>query len=231
MPGGLDDRAEDVWEAMIAIADLAGGDWPARARKAAVELSGNGAAADSTLGERLLADLHDVFGGEDAMHGETILDRLRKISEAPWGDYFGRPLNARDLAKLLRPFGVRSLDVKFGGVTKRGYRREHLHDPWSRYPPPEPGGSATSATSATSQVSGPGEVAGSTQLVLPATGDPPVTRAVAEVAEVADPPGAGDREWPEGTLGAEAEVTEVADDPDDDPPDLDPDAEGEDPAW
>ena len=108
MPPGLSDRAEDVWEAMIAIADLAGGDWPARARTAAAGLSGNGAAADSTLGERLLADLRDVLGGADSMHSETILDGLHKISEAPWGDYFGRPLNARDLAKLLRPYGVRS---------------------------------------------------------------------------------------------------------------------------
>ena len=105
-PRGSSDRAEDVWEAMIAIADLAGGDWPVRARKAAVALSGNGGAADSTLGERLLADLRAVFGTADSMHTESILDGLHKISEAPWADYFGRPLNARDLARLLRPYGV-----------------------------------------------------------------------------------------------------------------------------
>ena len=190
---------------MIAIADLASGDWPARARKAAAGLSGNGTAPDNTLGERLLADLRDVFGTADSMHGESILDGLHKISEAPWRDYFGLPLNARDLAKLLRPYGVRSLDVKVAGVTRKGYRRDHLHDPWSRYLPPEPGGSATSATSATEQVSEPGEVAGSTQLVLPATGDPPVTSAVAQVAEVAEPPGAKDREPPEDAPGVEAD--------------------------
>ena len=67
MPDGLDDRAEDVWEAMIALADLAGGTWPDRGRKAAVALSGNGTAADSTLGERLLADLRAVFDNADKM--------------------------------------------------------------------------------------------------------------------------------------------------------------------
>ncbi len=212
MPPGLDDRAEDVWEAMIAVADLAGGDWPARARKAAAGLSGDGSTADSTLGDRLLGDLRDVFGGANAMHVETILDGLHKISEAPWGDWYGRPLNARDLAKLLRAYGVRSLDVKLDGVTKKGYRREHLHDPWTRYLTPVPGGSATSATSATVQVSEPGEVAGSAQRTLPpaseplwdeagsaqrtlpATSDTPLSRAVAQVAEVAEPPGASDRE-------------------------------------
>ena len=26
--------------------------------------------------------------------------------------------------------------MKIDGVNKRGYRREHLHDPWTRYLPP-----------------------------------------------------------------------------------------------
>jgi Protein of unknown function (DUF3631) len=38
MPDGIEDRNADVWEALIAIADLAGGDWPERARRAAVAL-------------------------------------------------------------------------------------------------------------------------------------------------------------------------------------------------
>ena len=63
--------------------------------------------------------------------------------------------------------------MKIGGVTKKGYRSEDLHEPWSRYPPPEPrGGSATSATSATAQVSEEGEVAGSGQQTLPLPATP-----------------------------------------------------------
>ena len=157
----VEDRAADTWEPLIAVADLAGGDWPARARKAAVALTAEDD-TDTSLGGRLLADLRDVFGDADTMHGETILNGLHKISEAPWGDYFGQPMNARDLARLLKPYGVSAADVKIDGVTRRGYRREHLHDPWTRYLPPAPGGSATSATSATAQVNEAGEVAGST---------------------------------------------------------------------
>jgi putative DNA primase/helicase len=41
MPEGLDDRAADAWEPLIAIADLAGGEWPDRARRAALKLSGS----------------------------------------------------------------------------------------------------------------------------------------------------------------------------------------------
>jgi hypothetical protein len=192
MPAGLDDRAEDVWEALIAIADLAGGSWPARARKAAQVLSA-ARIADTTLGERLLADLRAVFGDEDSLHTETILSGLHKIGESPWGDWYGRPLNPRDLAGLLKPFSVSSVNVKLDRVTKKGYRREDLHEPWTRFLPPEQEGGATSATSATAQVSAVTEVAGSGRLPLPATGDPPVTSAVTQVADVAEPPGAGDR--------------------------------------
>ena len=171
----VEDRAADTWEPLIAVGDMAGGDWPARARKAAIVLTAEDD-TDTTLGARLLADLRDVFGDADRLHGEMILNALHKISEAPWGDYFGRPVNARDLAKLLKPYGVASVDVKIEGVTKRGYRRDHLHDPWTRYLPPAPGSSATSATA---QVSHGCQVAGSTQQVLPATSATPLTSEVA----------------------------------------------------
>ena len=73
----VEDRAADTWEPLVAVADLAGGDWPARARRAALALTAEDD-SDTTLGARLLADLRDVFGDRDAMHGETILDALHK---------------------------------------------------------------------------------------------------------------------------------------------------------
>jgi len=184
----VEDRAADTWEPLFAIAGLAGGDWPARAAAAALALTAEDD-TDTTLGGRLLADLRDIFGDQDAMHGHIILGELHKIGEAPWGDYFGKPLGARDLAKLLKPYGVRACDVKIAGDTKRGYRREHLHEAWTCYLPPAGGGSATSATSATSQVSEGAPVAGSTSDVLPATSPMPLTSLVAQVADVAHTPG------------------------------------------
>ena len=38
MPDGVEDRDADVWEALLAVANAAGGEWPARARVAAVAL-------------------------------------------------------------------------------------------------------------------------------------------------------------------------------------------------
>jgi curved DNA-binding protein CbpA len=153
LPDALNDRQQDAWEPLLAVADAAGGDWPKRAATAALELAAE-VEADTSLGERLLADLRDVFGDADAMHGDAILAGLLKISEAPWGDYYGKPLNARGLARLLKPYGVASVQVRVGGEGRKGYRRDHLHDAWTRYLSPSRGGSETSEPSETPQVSG-----------------------------------------------------------------------------
>ena len=84
----VEDRAADVWEPLVAVADLAGGDWPDRARAACRALSPVGDDPDdASAGERLLADLADVFGDDERLPTETILERLHRIAEAPWDDW------------------------------------------------------------------------------------------------------------------------------------------------
>ena len=56
MPDGIEDRDADVWEALLAVADVAGGDWPERARVALLRLLRTQGSTPS-LGVRLLADL------------------------------------------------------------------------------------------------------------------------------------------------------------------------------
>ena len=156
----VEDRAADTWAPLVAIADLAGGDWPKRARKAAKNFNGIAEEASATekLATRLLADLRDIFGDWESLHGATILTALHKLEEAPWSDYYGRLLNANDLAKLLKPYGITSKDVKISGTNLKGYSRDVLWDVWQRYLPPldehadTNTQAATGATSATSQV-------------------------------------------------------------------------------
>ena len=59
MPADLNDRAADNWQALIAIADRAGGAWPEKARAAALKLSGDGEV--DTIGTKLLAAIKAVF--------------------------------------------------------------------------------------------------------------------------------------------------------------------------
>jgi hypothetical protein len=142
MPAGVEDRDADVWEALLAIADAAGGVWPAKARAASVALVADAKAATPSLGIRLLADIRAVWDATDAMHTETLLDALNKLDEAPWGDLRGKPLDPRRLSRFMRDYDVHPADVRadVDGEEKvrKGYKREDLHDAWLRYLPPLP---------------------------------------------------------------------------------------------
>ncbi len=138
LPDGITDRPADCWEPLVAIADLAGDDWPARARVACVELCRVAEGREASLGVRLLADLRAVFGDDDRLTTETALTRLHELDEAPWAELRGRPLDARGLARRLAAYGVRSTKVKIAGKALQGYRREDLWDSWQRYMPSTP---------------------------------------------------------------------------------------------
>lgn len=149
MPEGIADRNADVWEALFALADAAGGDWPERVRVAAVTLVTDAKRNRGSLGIQLLADLRGIFDREDQLPTETILTQLHKLDESPWGDLKGKPLDARGLARRLRPYDVRPTTIRQMASTAKGYRKEDLHDAWARYLPAPRTESVTSVTSGT----------------------------------------------------------------------------------
>ena len=151
MPAGITDRDADVWEALIAVADLAGGDWPARARGAAIALVAASKAKSPSLGVRLLADMRVVFCDADQMATATILETLHGMEEAPWGDLKGKALASRGLAQMLSRYDVKPGKLRIGHSTANGYRRTDLHDAWQRYLPASPHVSGTSGTSGADQ--------------------------------------------------------------------------------
>ena len=68
MPPGIADRDADVWEALLAVGDLAGHHWPERARVAAVTLVTDSGGHARSLGVTLLGDLRTVFGSANKLH-------------------------------------------------------------------------------------------------------------------------------------------------------------------
>ena len=137
MPNGITDRAADVWEPLIAVADLARGHWPERARAAAVAINNARLERDPSLGVQLLTDCFHLFYERDVdrLSTETIVETLVELDESPWGDLRGKPLDARGLARRLRKYGVRPADHRFAEGTRKGYRREDFYDAWERYLP------------------------------------------------------------------------------------------------
>jgi hypothetical protein len=136
IPGELHDRAADNWRPLFAVADAAGGDWPHRARRAAINFMHHSADDAETLGTMLLADLREIFGREPSgvLFSAEILAALTKREDRPWPENRGgRPITARQLAALLRPFGVVPKTVRRGRDTDKGYRATDLADAWLRY--------------------------------------------------------------------------------------------------
>lgn len=133
MPEGVTDRNADVWEALLAVADAAGGDWPERARVSAVTLVTDAKAGVPSLGIRLLADIRDVFGDHDYLFTDDAIAGLVALEEAPWGDLRGKALDPRGLAQRLAKYDVRPRTVRIGTRTSKGYAKADFVDPWSRY--------------------------------------------------------------------------------------------------
>jgi len=57
----ISDRAFDGWEPLLAIAEATGGEWAAKARIAAIRLSGSVAIEDDSAGVQALADCRRGF--------------------------------------------------------------------------------------------------------------------------------------------------------------------------
>ncbi len=137
-PPEIRDRDADVWEPLLAVADAFGGKWPSLARCAAIALTAAAKDTEPSLGIKLLIDLRPLFRDADRLFTETILAKLANLEESPWGDIGGKPLDARLLAKLLRPYGVKSGSLRIGEMTSKGYRRADLVDVWRCYCPSSP---------------------------------------------------------------------------------------------
>jgi hypothetical protein len=137
---GLRDRTNEVWRPLLAIAEEAGEPWAARARRSALALAVGTDGDEASLGVLLLGDIRTVFDARQAERIATtdLIRALAEIEESPWGEWWldkddepGRSAPRR-LAQLLRPFGVRSKDVRTNG-SKKGYKREDFLDAWERF--------------------------------------------------------------------------------------------------
>ncbi len=136
LPDELDDRAQDGAEPLLAIADLAGESWPARARDALVDLFGQRPDEADSWGVQLLAGIRKAFEGEDRLATEALLEKLHEDEEAPWRSWNkGNGLKPRGMANLLRPYEIRSRSLRISGGFAKGYYATQFEDVFARYLP------------------------------------------------------------------------------------------------
>lgn len=137
LPKELGDRAADCWRPLLAIADAAGGNWPRIAREVAVRFSGSGAQEDESANVMLLADLRDLFAsrGERVTSAE-IVAALAMMESRPWPEWrHGKPMTVRQLAHLLKGFGISPRQLWVDNEKVRGYELADFEDAFKRYLP------------------------------------------------------------------------------------------------
>jgi putative DNA primase/helicase len=138
IPDSLNDRAADCWRVLLAIADCIGGEWPQRARTAAVLLSSDNDDIE-TVGTQLLADLRDLFAEkkQDEVFSSEIVDALGAMEERPWAEWGRRrePITKTQLARLLAHFKIRPTGIHRGSQHAKGYARAAFDDAFARYLP------------------------------------------------------------------------------------------------
>ncbi|WP_329166564.1 DUF3631 domain-containing protein [Streptomyces sp. NBC_01717] len=138
----VEDRAADTWEPLVAVADLAGGQWPDLARAACQAMTKHEVEQDQDNGGlsiRLLADIRRAFAAEgnlSAIRTGRLLDILNQDDESPWPGYTDKGLTPRGLQILLKHYGISAANRRFpGNVQARGFTRLQFADAWARYCP------------------------------------------------------------------------------------------------
>ena len=135
---GLNDRAQDCWSPLLAIADLAGGEWPTRARQAARVL--NAGRDIPSIGTELLGEVRDIFTLLETgrISSRALLERLSTNDGGVWSCMSqARKMTVRDLGIQLGAFGVHPKTLRLAsGERAKGYDLSDLQEPFRCYLPP-----------------------------------------------------------------------------------------------
>lgn len=147
-PNGIGDRAYDVWRPLLAIAESAGDaknaddhTWATRARNAAVVLNGKGEPGRAeSYGVVLLGKLRALFADLEQLPTAEIVAKVNADDALPFGGWSDRAgqrqgIDARGVAKLLKPYGVKPAQIWAGDKPLKGYKSDDLADAFARYLP------------------------------------------------------------------------------------------------
>lgn len=134
-PKELHDRAADNWDPLLAIAEVAGGDWLAQAKVAALGLVDSDQ-DNEVHGVQMLRDIRGLFEaqGRDRFHTDELLPLLVALEGRRWAEWpRGKFLTANSLAKLLNPYGIKSRQLRIGSCNRHGYTLAACQDAFDRY--------------------------------------------------------------------------------------------------
>jgi hypothetical protein len=150
------DRAKDVWEPLLVVAETAGGEWPGRARRAVAELLGEAVEEEDEFKIRLLGDIRELFlaafpvghaiykakpdwrpSDGPRLSSIDIVRKLLAIEDRPYSALgkAQKPFTQHELGRALREFKIRPGTVRpFNSqATAKGYYLHQFEDAFAHY--------------------------------------------------------------------------------------------------
>lgn len=138
LPEAIGNRAADNWEPLLTVAEIAGGEWPQRALDAALDAAK--VASVSSIGTELLLDIRASFAATelDRLSTSDLINQLCVDDSSRWPDFSrGKRISPTDLARLLKPYGIRPKDVRLANQERlKGYTLADFDEAFVRYLPP-----------------------------------------------------------------------------------------------
>lgn len=138
LPQALNDRAQDNWSSLLAVASCAGDAWLERATAAALKLSGEKAGDTQSVGNELLADIQTILETKqlDKISTAELITALCEDEELSWATYNrGKPLSPKQLSNRLKNYGITSHQYRPSKYENpvRGFDAKDFDDVFSRY--------------------------------------------------------------------------------------------------
>jgi len=132
---GFNNRIKMNWKILLAVADLAGGDWPKRARAAALELRKE-AGNEPTDGIKAVMAMEHLLCGREEITSAEVCATLTADPTSEWCDFRGKgPISQAQFAALIRPYGIYTVllhPTKRAGLSRHGYRAGQFKTAWAR---------------------------------------------------------------------------------------------------
>jgi hypothetical protein len=137
LPSNAYNRLGDNWRPLFAIAELVGGDWPARCLASFNHLTSFESPATQQDGVRLLGDIKAIFTelGVDRISSKDLADLLCDVPHGHWleANKGGRPITETWLGRQLNRFQIHPRRIRLGDDVLRGYLIADFKDTFTRF--------------------------------------------------------------------------------------------------
>ena len=106
---------------LLAVADVAGGEWPRWVRIAAGWFVSK-AAKQPSIKVELLMDMAEVMKGHDHMTSEDVVSGLNEMADRPWASWkHGKPITQIQVSRMVKGFEIKPQNIRIGDKVLKGY--------------------------------------------------------------------------------------------------------------